>query len=62
MGGRYITIAYRKANEEKQIKKIEKYIKENNIGAKNFIEIDLIDDIFNVDSYSCQIQVLIDEE
>lgn len=62
LGGRYITIAYRKANEEKQIKKIEKYIKENNIGAKNFIEIDLIDDIFNVDSYSCQIQVLIDEE
>ena len=60
--GRYVTIAYSKENEEEQVKKIDKYIKENNIWVKNFIEVDLIDDIFNLESYSCQMQMLIDEQ
>lgn len=59
-GGKYITIVYKKDNEETQINKIKNYIKDNKKTIKNYIEIDLIDDIFNTDSYSCQIQMLID--
>ncbi|WP_396022504.1 helix-turn-helix domain-containing protein [Bacillus cereus group sp. BfR-BA-01379] len=58
-GGEYITLAYSKENEEERRNTIMKYIKENNIGVESFIEVELVSDIFNAETYSCQIQILI---
>lgn len=58
--GRYITLSYTKENETKRIEKLIKYAKDNNLKVKWFIEMELFNDLFNVDSYSCQIQMLID--
>lgn len=57
--GIYLTLTFSKENEQERIEKMLTYIKENNINAKNIIIIDLINDFFNTESYSCQIQVLI---
>lgn len=57
--GDYLTLAYTKENEEECINKIVKYIKENNLEIKKFIEIELFNDFFNTKTYSCQIQILI---
>lgn len=57
--GDYLTLAYTKENEEECINKIVKYIKENNLEVKKFIEIELFNDFFNTKTYSCQIQILI---
>lgn len=57
--GRYVTLAYSKENEEASIKQIISYIKENNFKVKNIVEVELFNDFFNIESYSCQIQVLI---
>lgn len=57
--GEYLTLAYIKENEEECINKIVKYIKENNLKLKKFIEIELFNDFFNTKTYSCQIQILI---
>lgn len=57
--GRYVTLAYSKENEEVSIKQIISYIKENNFKVKNIVEVELFNDFFNIESYSCQIQVLI---
>lgn len=58
--GRYLTLVYSKENEEERIDKIINYVKENNLKINNFIEIELFNDIFNTESYSCQIQMLIE--
>ncbi|WP_377866710.1 helix-turn-helix domain-containing protein [Bacillus sp. R86525] len=58
-GGKYITLAYSKENEEERRNTIIKYIKENNIEVESFIEVELVSDIFNAETYSCQIQILI---
>ena len=57
--GDYLTLAYTKENEEECINKIVKYIIENNLEEKKFIEIELFNDFFNTKTYSCQIQILI---
>ena len=57
--GTYLTLTYTKENEKNCIEKVVNYVKENNIKVKKFIEIDLMDDFFNADTYSCQIQILI---
>ncbi|MGL5650458.1 MAG: MerR family DNA-binding transcriptional regulator [Paraclostridium sp.] len=57
--GDYLTLAYTKENEEECINKIVKYIKENNLEIKKFIEVELFNDFFNTKTYSCQIQILI---
>ncbi|EQK41912.1 merR regulatory family protein [[Clostridium] bifermentans ATCC 638] len=57
--GDYLTLAYTKENEEDCINKIVKYIKENKLEVKKFIEIELFNDFFNTKTYSCQIQILI---
>lgn len=54
--GIYLIVNYRKENEEEQAKKLHKYIEENNLKVKTFIEVDLFDNVFSTDSYSCQIQ------
>ncbi|EJQ74015.1 MULTISPECIES: MerR family transcriptional regulator [Bacillus] len=58
-GGKYITLAYSKENEEERRNTIIKYIKENNIEVESFIEVELVSDIFNTETYSCQIQIFI---
>ncbi|MGH0594925.1 MerR family transcriptional regulator [Bacillus pretiosus] len=58
-GGKYITLAYSKENEEERRNTMIKYMKENNIEVESFIEVELVSDIFNVETYSCQIQILI---
>ncbi|MFK4291725.1 MerR family transcriptional activator of bmr gene [Bacillus sp. RC240] len=58
-GGKHITLAYSKENEEERRNTIIKYIKENNIEVESFIEVELVSDIFNADTYSCQIQIFI---
>ena len=60
--GTYLTLAYSKENEEDSIKKIMSFIKENKFKVKNIVEVELFNDFFNTDSYSCQIQILIDED
>lgn len=54
---RYIIVA--PFEEEGSIKQIISYIKENKFKVKNIVEVELFNDFFNIESYSCQIQVLI---
>ncbi|MGE7943144.1 MerR family transcriptional regulator [Lysinibacillus xylanilyticus] len=58
--GKYLTIAYSKENEEERRNKIIKFVKENNLTVRSFIEIELYNDFFNTESYSCQIQIFIE--
>jgi len=57
--GKYVTLAYSKENEEERRRKIVKYVKENNLKIKSVIEVELLNDFFNTESYSCQIQMFI---
>ncbi|MGE6597534.1 MerR family transcriptional regulator [Bacillus proteolyticus] len=58
-GGKYITLAYSKENEEERRNTMIKYTKENDIEVESFIEVELINDFFNTETYSCQIQIFI---
>ncbi|MDM5156978.1 helix-turn-helix domain-containing protein [Bacillus sp. DX1.1] len=58
--GKYLTLAYSKDNEEERRRKIVKYVKENNLKIKGFIEVELFNDFFNTESYSCQVQMFIE--
>ncbi|MBU5484290.1 helix-turn-helix domain-containing protein [Clostridium sp. MSJ-11] len=60
--GKYLTLAYSKENEQESIRKIVNYIKENNFKIKSFIEVELLNDFFNTESYSCQIQMFIESD
>ncbi|WP_131934125.1 MerR family transcriptional regulator [Bacillus thuringiensis] len=60
-GGKYITLAYSKENEEERRNTMIKYVQENNIEVESFIEVELVSDIFNAETYSCQIQILIED-
>lgn len=58
--GRYLTLAYSKGNEQESIRKIVNYVKENCLSIESFIEVELLNDFFNTESYSCQIQIFIE--
>ena len=58
--GKYVTLAYSKENEEERRNKIITYVKDNHLKVKNLIEVELFNDFFNTESYSCQIQMLIE--
>lgn len=58
--GKYLTLVYSKDNEEECRNKIIKYVKENNLKVESFIEVELFNDLFNTESYSCQIQIFIE--
>lgn len=60
--GKYLTLAFSKNNEEESIAKLHDYVKDNNLKINKYIEVDLLDDIFKTYSYSCQIQLLIEDE
>ena len=55
--GKYLVINYTKENEDKQREKVLKYLKANHLNITTFIEIDLFDDFFNTEVYSCQMQM-----
>ncbi|MEI4801674.1 helix-turn-helix domain-containing protein [Bacillus sp. NPDC077411] len=59
--GKYVTLSYSKENEEERRNKIIKYVKENQLKVKNLIEVELFNDFFNTESYSCQMQMLIED-
>ncbi|WP_259416876.1 MerR family transcriptional regulator [Bacillus toyonensis] len=59
--GKYATLSYSKENEEERRNTMIKYIKENHIEVESFIEVELVNDIFNTESYSCQIQIFIED-
>lgn len=60
--GQYITLSYTKENEMERIEKLIKYAKDKNLKVKGIIEMELFNDLFNVESYSCQIQMHIEKE
>lgn len=60
--GRYVTLAYRKENEVERVKRVLDYIEKNSLNAKKYIEIELYNDLFDSESYSCQIQILIEND
>lgn len=59
--GKYLTLNYSKDNEDERIKKIVNYAKEHNLKIKSFIEIELFNELFNTESYNCQIQIFVED-
>ncbi|MEO4052417.1 MerR family DNA-binding transcriptional regulator [Solibacillus sp. CAU 1738] len=59
--GKYLTLSYSKDDEKENINKMLNYIKENNINVKSCIEVELFNDFLNTEYYSCQIQMLLEE-
>ena len=57
--GDYLTLVYNKENQLECRENIMKYIEKNNININELIEVELYHDLFNIDKYSCQIQVYI---
>ncbi|MCJ8012956.1 MerR family transcriptional regulator [Paenibacillus sp. KQZ6P-2] len=60
--GKYVTLAYSKDNEEERVREILNYVEQNHLKVKNYIEVELYNDFFDTESYSCQIQMLIENE
>lgn len=59
--GKYLTLIYSKENVVQCEEKMINYIKENNLRIKEWIEIELFNNIFETELYNCQIQVLVEE-
>lgn len=60
--GKYLTLAYNKDNESERVQELINFVRERNIKVKCFLEIELFNDLFNTENYSCQIQMCVDEE
>lgn len=58
--GNYLTMSYNKDNEYERVNKLIEYAKEHDLEINSFMELELFDDLFNVDYYSCQIQMLVE--
>lgn len=59
--GRYLTLIYNRENVDECEERMLRYIKENNLEVKEWLEIEMFNNIFETESYNCQIQVLIEE-
>jgi MerR family transcriptional regulator, activator of bmr gene len=57
--GQYLTITYRSNDLRKVVYKLSNYIKDKKIKVKQFIEIDLFDNITSSDKFSSNIQIFI---
>ena len=57
--GQYLTATYRNNELKKVVSKLSKFIKDKNIKTKQFIEIDLFDNITSNDKFSSNIQIFI---
>lgn len=55
--GKYLTLSYTKENQEKQIAKLKAYIEAHDLDVITFMELDLMVDFFNTQTYSCQLQM-----
>lgn len=60
--GNYLTMTYSKEYEDECIEKVLNYAEEHNLIVTNFLDLELFNDIFNTESYSCQIQVFIENQ
>lgn len=60
--GKYLILSYSKENVEERRDKIISYVKEHNLTVTSFIEVELFNNFFDTESYSCQIQMLIEED
>jgi DNA-binding transcriptional MerR regulator len=57
--GEYLTVTYKNNEERIAVNKLSKFIKDKNIKVKQFIEIDLFDNIANNDKFTSNIQIFI---
>lgn len=55
--GNYLTLAYTKDNEEHRMKNLMEYIEVNQFKINFLLEVELFNDLFNTNSYSCQLQI-----
>ncbi|MGL4337020.1 MAG: MerR family transcriptional regulator [Turicibacter sp.] len=60
--GNYLTVAYSKENEEACKQKILNYATQHQLNIPHIIELELYNDFFNTQSYSCQIQIYLGGE
>lgn len=58
--GKYLTLTYSRDTVDKCEKLMVNYLKENNLNAKEWLEVELFNNLFETESYNCQIQVLIE--
>lgn len=58
--GDYLVSSYNKDNEKDRIDKVIKYAKAHCLKIHSFLELELFDDLFNIETYSCQLQLLVD--
>lgn len=55
--GKYLILSYTKENQEIQIAKLKTYMETHHIEVTTFIELELMVDFFNTQTYSCQLQM-----
>ncbi|MEN8075517.1 helix-turn-helix domain-containing protein [Clostridioides difficile] len=58
--GKYLTLTYSRDTVDQCEKLMVNYLKENNLNAKEWLEVELFNNLFETESYNCQIQVLIE--
>lgn len=59
--GKYITMYFNTNTQKEQFKKLQIYLKKQNIVPSIILEIDLLNDIFDTNFYNSQIQIFISE-
>ncbi|MGL4736944.1 MAG: MerR family transcriptional regulator [Cellulosilyticaceae bacterium] len=60
--GEYVILSYTKETQEAQVAKLKAYMAAHGLEARTFIELDLVVDFFNDQTYSCQLQMPIERE
>lgn len=58
--GNYLISSYNKENEKERIYKVIEYARIHNLKIHSFLELELFNDLFNTETYSCQLQLLVD--
>ena len=58
--GNYLTLIYSSDNMDYCESLMMNYLKEHNLKAKQWLEVELFNNIFETGNYNCQIQVLIE--
>lgn len=59
--GKYLTFIYNSENMNEKRQDILAYIKENNLNVDTIMEVELFDNLFNIENFHCQIQVLLEK-
>lgn len=58
--GNYLVLSYNKETEDEKINEIIEYVQNHNLTISNFLELELCNDLFNIETYSCQLQLLLE--